>query len=444
MVRLILAGGTAMARIGWANACSIRSCHLCVARHRERPVVILALGQAGFEDLLALELEGAGAALRGEHPTPNIQHPTPKAEADSIQRKSEQVERGPGWVLVALRGEHPTPNIQHPTSKAEADSIQRKKEQVECGVPGALGTDANETSLCVPLDLAFAHLILCEPVEVRGESVNALAQQIADFFMKSLRDERVESAWPCVFACPAEIVGLGRRVSGVEKAFHETLKKKLSRVAKLAMAGTPRGAGPARGLYVFFSDFGRAFVAREALLGGQRRMADDEAAPSRSFLKVEEAYGVLGRDPQPGETVCDLGAAPGGWSYSAAQRGARVVAVDNGPLKGGALGHRQIEHRCEDAFKFAPKDGEAFDWLFCDLLEEPHQVLNHIVEPWLARRWCRRFVINLKFGHVDAMALLAELRASGSPFVAHAESFRVRHLYHDREELTVVGSLNAH
>ncbi len=376
--------------------------------------MILALGQAGFEDLLALEL----AAQSAERPTSNAERPTPK---------SEQMERGPGWV----RAEHPTSNIQRPTPKSEADCIQEKQEPAE-------RVDLNA------LDLAFAHAVLREPVEVRGESVNALAQQIADFFMKSLRDERVEAAWPCVFACPVEIVGLGRRVSGVEKAFQETLKKKLSRVAKLAVAGTPRGAGPARGLFVFFSDFGRAFVAREALLGGQRRMADDEAAPSRSFLKVEEAYGVLGREPKPGETVCDLGAAPGGWSYSAAQRGARVVAVDNGPLKGGALGHPRVEHRCEDAFKFAPKDGEIFDWLFCDLLEEPHQVLNHIVEPWLARRWCRHFVINLKFGHVDSMALLAGLRAPGSPFVAHAESFLVRHLYHDREELTVVGSVSAH
>jgi 23S rRNA (cytidine2498-2'-O)-methyltransferase len=362
-------------------------------------------------------------AVCAERRTPNIEHPTPKSEACSTKKRQESMERGPGWVLAALRVEPRMPNVllrqgyggqaERPTSKSEE----------------------------LP-DLAFAHLTLREPVEVRGESVNALAQQMADFFMKSLRDDRVESAWPCVFSGPAEIVGLGRRISGVEKAFHETLKKKLSRVARLAVSGTPRGAGPARGLFVFFSDFGRAFVAREALPGGQRRMADDEAAPSRSFLKVEEAYGVLGREPRRGETVCDLGAAPGGWSYSAAQRGARVVAVDNGPLKGGALGHPQIEHRCEDGFKFKPLEGEFFDWLFCDLLEEPHQVLNHIVEPWLARRWCRRFVVNLKFGHVDAMALLAELRAPGSPFVAHADSFRVRHLYHDREEFTVVGSLN--
>ena len=369
--------------------------------------MILALGQAGFEDLLALELASVGV--------PGVEH-------------------GPGWVLAtALRAELPT---------SKPESCSTMKEQVDRGVFNASEMDEKTGSTSISLDLAFAHLTLHEPVEVRGESVNALAQQIAGFFMQSLRDERVEAAWPCVFAGPAELIGLGRRITAVENAFHEILKKRLSRVAKLALSGTSRGAGPARGLFVFFSDFGRAFVAREALLGGQRRMADDEAAPSRSFLKVEEAYGVLGCEPQAEETVCDLGAAPGGWSYSAAQRGARVVAVDNGPLKGGALGHPQIEHRCEDAFKFTPRDGEVFDWLFCDLLEEPHQVLNHIVEPWLARRWCRRFVINLKFGHVNAMALLAELRAPGSPFVAHADNFRVRHLYHDREEFTVVGALN--
>ncbi len=231
---------------------------------------------------------------------------------------------------------------------------------------------------------------------------------------------------------PQELVGLGRRIGGVESAFGELLKKKLSRVAKLATAELPRGVGPARGLFVYFVDFSRVFVAREAFGHGPRRMADDDLAPSRSYLKVEEAYVVFGREPQPGETVCDLGAAPGGWSYSAAKHGARVVAIDNGPLKGGALNHSQIEHRREDAFKFAPPAGQIFDWLFCDMVEEPHHVLRHIVEPWLARRWCRHFVVNLKFGRVDPVALLRELRVPGA---------RVHHLYHDREEFTLVGDV---
>ncbi|MFM8337180.1 MAG: SAM-dependent methyltransferase [Opitutaceae bacterium] len=310
------------------------------------------------------------------------------------------VEQGPGWVIVAAGQGRP-----------------------------------------VPADAAFPQVALPAPIEVRGESVNQLATRVADFFLGSLRGERVETAWPSVWTGPAELVGLGRRISAVEAAFGEILKRKLARVARLATAERPRGGdgAPARGLFVHFTDFGRAWVSREAVAYGQRRMADDEQAPSRSFLKVEEAYGLLGREPAAGETVCDLGAAPGGWSYSAARRGARVIAIDNGPLKGGALGHPGIEHRREDAFRFRPVEGERIDWLFCDMVEEPHEVLARIVTPWLEQRWCRRFVVNLKFGRVDSVALLRELRSSGSPFSRHATGVRIRHLYHDREEFTVVG-----
>ena len=345
--------------------------------------------QPGFESLLARELADTGASV---------------------------AEQGAGWVRVG-------PGLPADHSSGE-------------NIGGPAGGQAFS-------DLAFPQLTLLAPVEVSGESVNALASHVAEFFLGSLRGERLEVAWPNVWLGPPEMVGLGRRISAVEAAFLERLKKKLSRVAKLAVGDVPRGVGPARGLFVFFTDFGRAFVAREAFVHGQRRMADDELAPSRSYLKVEEAYIVLGREPATGETVCDLGAAPGGWSYSAAKRGARVVAIDNGPLKGGALGHPQIAHLCADAFKFLPRAGETFDWLFCDLLEEPHHVLQHIVTPWLTHGWCRRFVVNLKFGRVDAVALLRELRAPDSPFTQHAPGTRICHLYHDREEFTVVGEVSA-
>ncbi len=290
-------------------------------------------------------------------------------------------------------------------------------------------------------NIAFAHLTWRDPVELRGDSVNALAARIADYFFTGLRGERVETPWPSVWLGPQEMVGLGRRIGGVEFAVGELLKKKLSRVAKLAVADVPRGVGAARGLFVFFADFGRVFVCRDAFVHGPRRMADDDLAPSRSYLKVEEAYVVLGREPRPGETVCDLGAAPGGWSYSAAKRGARVVAIDNGPLKGGALDHPAIEHLREDAFRFTPPADAPFDWLFCDLVEEPHHVLLHLVAPWLAAGACRHFVVNLKFGRVDAIGLLGEMRAAGSVLATHAPQTRIHHLYHDREEFTLVGSV---
>lgn len=339
--------------------------------------------QAGFESLLAREL----TELQARPPT----------------------EQGPGWVRIDAP---------------------------------AIGTIGGSTSRDLPLaELAFPHLTLLAPVEIRGDSVNGLASRVSEYFLGSLQGERIEGAWPSLWSGPSELVGLGRRMSAVEQAFGEQLRKKLSRVAKLAVPDLPRGTGvgAVRGLFVFFTDFGRAFVTRTAFVHGSRRMADDPLAPSRSYLKVEEAYAVLGREPQGGETVCDLGAAPGGWSYSAAKRGARVIAIDNGPLKGGALDHPQIEHLREDAFKYVPS--APVDWLFCDLVEEPHHVMRHIVEPWLARGWCRQFVINLKFGRVDAVALLRELNTPDSPLRRYAPGTRIRHLFHDREELTLVGTV---
>jgi 23S rRNA (cytidine2498-2'-O)-methyltransferase len=355
--------------------------------------------QAGFETLLAREL----------------------VELHGI----EVTEKGPGWCR----------------SDAAANP------------PGGVQLDADSAGHGRLAELAFPHVTLLAPTELRGDSVNALAGRIAEFFLASLRNERLDSAWPNVWLGPSELVGLGRRITAVEGAFGELLKKKLSRVARLAVGDVPRGrgVGVVRGLCVFFADFGRVFVAREAFVHGQRRMADDDFAPSRSYLKVEEAYLVLGYEPQAGETVCDLGAAPGGWSYSAAKRGARVLAIDNGPLKGGALDHPQIEHRREDAFRFEPAPPTAlagrseaeppFDWLFCDLVDEPHHVLQRIVAPWLSRQWCRRFVVNLKCGRVDPIALLMELRAPHSVLITYAPGARIRHLYHDRDELTIVGEV---
>ena len=338
----------------------------------------LVVCQSGFEGLLARELEGLGMPGAGS---------------------------GPGWVLTG------------PPREPAAGSPARR-----------LG------------EAAFPHAVLESPGEVAGESVNALAQGVMDLFSGSLRGERIESPWPCIFSGSQEAAGLGRRAASVEAAFLELLRKKLGRVAKLASAEKPR-VGPARGLFVWFTDFGRAQVARSAHMNGPCRMADDDQAPSRSYLKVEESYGILGAEPRPGETVCDLGAAPGGWSYSAAKRGARVVAVDNGPLKGGALGHPLIEHRRADAFGFSPGSTAAYDWLFCDMLDDPRKVLESIVRPWLDGGWCRRFVVNLKFGRVDPLSLLADLRSPDSPFATRAAGVRIVHLYHDREEFTVTGTV---
>lgn len=288
--------------------------------------------------------------------------------------------------------------------------------------------------------LCFAHATLIDEAEIVGETVNALADKIVAYFFESARQERFERPWPFLVETAGGLDGLGRRADAVGRTVADLLKKRMSRVSKLAT--TDRLAtGEERGLFLYFPDFQRLWVSRRCYFGGQRRMADDISAPSRSYLKIEEAYGVLGRAPTQDERVVDLGAAPGGWSYSAAKRGARVIAVDNGPLKGGALDHPLIEHRREDAFRFFPAEGEVFDWMFCDLVEDPHHVLQNLVTPWIVNGWCRRFIVNLKFGRVDPIALLQELRGRQGVLAQSAREVRIRHLFHDREEFTIVGEV---
>lgn len=280
-------------------------------------------------------------------------------------------------------------------------------------------------------DLCFAHLSLISPQEVAGKSVNALAGAVADYFTTSTKDERFEAPWPLCLES-AGLPGLARRAKTVEEEVRTTIKSRMSRVAKLAVPGRP-SLGERRGLFAYMTGFDSVWVTRQALSGGQRRMADDPQAPSRSYLKAEEAYGILGREPAAGETVADLGAAPGGWSYSAARRGALVTAVDNGPLKGGGL-HPGITHRAEDAFKFVP--ASPVDWLFCDMVEDPERIIA-LTDRWLSEGWCRRLIVNLKFGRHDPLRLLDQ----AGVLRRRCPGLKARHLFHDREELTLTGEI---
>jgi len=279
-------------------------------------------------------------------------------------------------------------------------------------------------------------------VELRGASVNAAARAVLDWFLASCRDERFENPWPLQFRADDSVPGLTRRVTAIEREFSENLAKRVARVARLARPQPAAPRGSARGLFLFFHDFENFRASRAAILGGQRRMADDPGAPSRSYLKIEEAYGVLGREPCAGETVADLGAAPGGWSYSAAKRGASVLALDNGPLKGAALGHPHIRHEQADAFRHAPAPGAIYDWLFCDVVDDPDKILA-LLENWVAQRWCRRFIVNLKFGRTDPLPLLRRATASGESLPRACSVLCARHLFHDREEFTLVGECRA-
>ncbi|MDX9979310.1 MAG: SAM-dependent methyltransferase [Lentisphaeria bacterium] len=285
----------------------------------------------------------------------------------------------------------------------------------------------------------FATASVLDARLVAVESANRTAEALCEAVWQGFQNREVPGSWPLHLEADDEDLTARLRVARGE--FRKRLKRKMGRLAGLAEESPAERGELWHGLYARLVGYGELLVGNEVREWGQRRMRDTEDAPSRSYLKVEEAYGILGRAPGLRETVVDLGAAPGGWSFSAAEKGATVQAVDNGPLKGGAKDHPGIRHVPEDAFRFRPAD-KGVDWLFCDMIESPYRVLDEILLPWIDRGWCRRFVVNLKVGKMDPIPLLQRLHGDGRRGLRpRCQICRIRQLFHDREEITCVGEV---
>jgi 23S rRNA (cytidine2498-2'-O)-methyltransferase len=285
----------------------------------------------------------------------------------------------------------------------------------------------------------FAHYIGNDPQEINGTSVNQIAGTIFDYFFNKNKDVTIDSIWNCIFIHVNPIEGLSRRSSSIQEAFSNILKKRMSRVAKLFRYNQIPDAGSYTGLLVFFSDFKKCYVTDRFIYNGQRRMADHPDAPSRSFLKIEEAFSILKLKPEINDLVIDLGASPGGWSFSAALKGASVCAVDNAKLKGGASNHPGIIHYQINAFDYKPD--KKVDWLLCDMIVEPYKVIK-LLEEWLTRKLCRFFIINLKFGYTDIIALINDIEHDNDLIKKMTSFIQIIHLYHDRDEVTLIGITN--
>ncbi|TCK09486.1 23S rRNA (cytidine(2498)-2'-O)-methyltransferase RlmM [Marinobacterium mangrovicola] len=179
-----------------------------------------------------------------------------------------------------------------------------------------------------------------------------------------------------------------------------------------------------------------------ALPGGIPRLKFPAAAPSRSTLKLEEAWHwFIPRDQwdtelAPGMRAVDLGAAPGGWTWQLVKRGMFVTAIDNGPMNEDLMETGQVEHLREDAFTYYPS--KPVDWMVCDVVEKPARTTAMVID-WALNGRSRNMIFNLKLPmkqrYVEASRCLAQIReeldAAGIRGI-----LRAKQLYHDREEIT--------
>jgi 23S rRNA (cytidine2498-2'-O)-methyltransferase len=230
--------------------------------------------------------------------------------------------------------------------------------------------------------------------------------------------------------------------SGFCRRFSEPLSRELEKAGTLR---TSRTGLPV--LHVLFSDATTAWLA--AALPGQAapwpmgvpRLRMPSNAPSRSTMKLAEAFTTLLNDDEretlirAGQRAVDLGAAPGGWTWQLVNRGLRVIAIDNGPLRDSVMATEMVEHIRADGFTWRPP--RPVDWMVCDMVEQPSRIASLMAE-WIATGKCRRTIFNLKLpmkrrlDGVEQCRILIEKRlASVGPY-----ELRIKQLYHDREEVT--------
>ncbi len=173
--------------------------------------------------------------------------------------------------------------------------------------------------------------------------------------------------------------------------------------------------------------------------GGIARLKFPAAAPSRSTLKLDEAFlyllstGEQARWLRRGGTAVDLGACPGGWTYQLVRRGMQVQAVDNGKIADVLMRSGLVEHVRADGFKYFPK--KAVDWMVCDMVENPLKVAA-LCAQWLSSKRCKYIMVNFKLPMKKRLAALEQaqqilLRELGDSLI-----WRAKQLFHDREEVT--------
>ncbi|EMP55698.1 23S rRNA C2498 ribose 2'-O-ribose methyltransferase [Marinobacter santoriniensis NKSG1] len=201
-------------------------------------------------------------------------------------------------------------------------------------------------------------------------------------------------------------------------------------------------------LEIVLPDFDNAIICfsltanRARYAGGIVRLRLPASAPSRSALKLEEAWKVFLPPEREldylggGKKAADLGAAPGGWTWQLVRQGMSVYAVDNGPMNADLMATGQVEHVRADGYSWRPHRG--IDWMVCDIVDQPRKTA-HLVVDWVGSGLCRYTVFNLKLPmkkRYEEWLICRDILDEGLRAAGIGYRLQARHLYHDREEIT--------
>ena len=298
--------------------------------------------------------------------------------------------------------------------------------------------------------LAFARQVLPAARTLPGSSIGEIARAAAQAIIENCDD--LEQWRFHTLRSEGETAPGPNRLKLVRTEIEATLKKRRRRLLK-TLCEDSDATGTFALVQLYLESAERAylsisviapkqqpFVWRRCLSpwpGGVWHGSENREPPSRAYRKLEEALtqfpwisssGIRAR-----EVCVDLGASPGGWSWVALARGARVIAVDRSPLREDLMGHPQLTFIQGDAFRFEPE--QPVDWLICDVIAFPERTIE-LLSKWLEKKWCRNFCVTVKFRGSGDYTVLSELKTMLNK---SSRDFAVRRLTENKNEVTAFG-----
>ena len=244
----------------------------------------------------------------------------------------------------------------------------------------------------------------------------------------------------------------GKQMAKFCKKFAVPLRNQMRKAGLLSKQAHKKGAY----LHLIFADSAKCTLAislphdRSEHHLGIHRLKMPSEAPSRSTLKLEEAIKLFCSPQQEielfsaGMRAVDLGACPGGWSYQLVKRKVTVEAVDHGEIQTDLMATGLVEYYSEDGFLYQPQQGNV-DWLVCDMIEQPTRV-SELMLHWLVSGLANAAIFNLKLPMNKrfkvVQPILDNLNSTLSDKFGDVV-IRAKHLYHNRDEVTVFVIVNS-
>lgn len=131
-------------------------------------------------------------------------------------------------------------------------------------------------------------------------------------------------------------------------------------------------------------------------VGGESGITQPEEAPSRAYLKLEEAIALSNIQLKTGDTAVEVGSSPGGACYALLERGLKVIGVDRAIMATHISKHPNFERVGNSIGEMIiPTDFRA-QWFLMDMNAEPE----------IALRECSGMIARVKEGLLGAFLTL--------------------------------------